>query len=234
MAPPLWFPPLEGACGSGNVTASIACPGAETKPRRIVGKATVSCAGRHGGRYRSMTKLTLSTLGLALVLVVSACAGSDGHGDTGPVDEAPAATAAIDQYPEAPPAEFQMFDGSSATFAEYGGRPLVVNFWASWCPSCVAEMAAAFKPVQENVGDEVAFLGLNIQDDRDDALRLVEETGVLFDLGDDPLGDLYLEFGGIGMPFTVFIDADGRVVGQHNGPLTETQLLDMIEEAFAA
>jgi hypothetical protein len=94
-------------------------------------------------------------------------------------------------------------------------------------------MAAAFKPAQERVGDDVAFLGLNIQDDRADALRLIEETGVLFDLGDDPLGDLYLEFGGIGMPFTVFIDADGRVVEQHNGPLTESQLLDMIEETFA-
>ncbi len=180
-----------------------------------------------------MTKLTLASLGLALALLGAACSGSDAHAGPVATDEASPSTVAVDERRPAPLSEFVMFDGSSATLADYEGRPLVVNFWASWCPSCVAEMAAAFKPAQQSVGDEVAFLGLNIQDDRADALRLVEETGVLFDLGDDPLGDLYLEFGGIGMPFTVLIDAEGRIVEQHNGPLTEAQLLDMIEEALA-
>jgi thiol-disulfide isomerase/thioredoxin len=178
-----------------------------------------------------MTRLTLASLGLALALVAASCSGSDSHAGAEATDDSPGSTVVVDARPSAPVSEFAMFDGSSATFADYRGRPLVVNFWASWCPSCVAEMAAAFKPAQQSLGDEVAFLGLNIQDDRDDALRLVEETGVLFDLGDDPLGDLYLEFGGIGMPFTIFIDAGGFIVEQHNGPLTETQLLDIIEEA---
>jgi cytochrome c biogenesis protein CcmG/thiol:disulfide interchange protein DsbE len=181
-----------------------------------------------------MTKLTLASLGLALALVAAACSGSDNHAGAEAADGSPVSTVAVDDRDPAPLSEFAMFDGSSATFADYEGQPLVVNFWASWCPSCVAEMAAAFKPAQQSLGDEVAFLGLNIQDDREDALRLVEETGVLFDLGDDPRGDLYLEFGGIAMPFTIFIDADGFIVEQHNGPLTETQLLDKIEEAFAS
>lgn len=181
-----------------------------------------------------MTRLTLASLGLALALVAAACSGSDSHAESSAVEDSPDSTVVIENRQAAPVSEFAMFDGSSATFADYEGQPLVVNFWASWCPSCVAEMAAAFKPAQESLGDEVAFLGLNIQDDRDDALRLVEETGVLFDLGDDPLGDLYLEFGGIGMPFTIFIDADGFIIEQHNGPLTETQLLEMIEEAFVS
>lgn len=179
-------------------------------------------------------KITLTALGLALALVAAACSGQDVHTATGSPDQAASSTVVVDEDEAAPLTEFTMFDGSSATLGDYEGKPLVVNFWASWCPSCVAEMAAAFKPAQAGLGDTVAFLGLNIQDDRADAVRLIEETGVLFDLGDDPLGDLYVEFGGIGMPFTVFIDADGRVVDQHNGPLTETQLLDMIEEAFAS
>ena len=183
---------------------------------------------------QSMTKLNLISIGLALVLVAAACSGVDAHAEPDPSAGSPATTVVVDDYQAAPLTEFAMFDGSTATLADYEGKPLVVNFWASWCPSCVAEMAAAFKPAQESLGDAVAFLGLNIQDDRADAVRLVEETGVLFDLGDDPLGDLYLEFGGIGMPFTVFINADGQVVEQHNGPLTEAHLLDMIDEAFAA
>ena len=181
-----------------------------------------------------MTKLTLVSLGLSLALVAAACSGSDAHADDPHIDDGATSTVTIDERLAAPASEFAMFDGSYATLADYEGRPLVVNFWASWCPSCVAEMSAAFKPAQQSLGDEVAFLGLNIQDDRDDAVRLAEETGVLFDLGDDPSGDLYLEFGGIGMPFTVFIDADGFIVEQHNGPLTETQLLDMVEQAFTA
>ncbi|MFQ5948770.1 MAG: TlpA family protein disulfide reductase [Acidimicrobiia bacterium] len=136
--------------------------------------------------------------------------------------------------PPAPGLSFEMFDGSTATLADYQGRPLVVNFWASWCPSCVAEMSAAFRPVQQRLGDEVAFLGMNIQDRRGPALELVEETGVLFDLAEDPDGELYVELGGLGMPFTVFISEDGEVLEKHNGPLTEGQLEDMISEVLLA
>jgi cytochrome c biogenesis protein CcmG/thiol:disulfide interchange protein DsbE len=125
------------------------------------------------------------------------------------------------------------FDGSAATLSDYSGSPVVVNFWASWCPSCAAELGAAIQPAYEAVGDEVAFLGVNIQDEREAALELVDEAGVLFDLAEDPDGNLYLAFGAIGMPFTAILDADGRVVARHNGPLTETQLLDMIEEALS-
>ena len=125
---------------------------------------------------------------------------------------------------------FATFDGPDATLADYGGRPLVLNFWASWCPSCVAEMSAAFVPVQEQFGSEVAFLGMNIQDERQLALQLVEETGVLFDLAEDSRGDLYTELGGIGMPFTVFVSADGEIMHKHNGPVTEGQLNDLIDE----
>ena len=143
-----------------------------------------------------------------------------------------AAEAPARSGPPVPTVEFATFDGATATLGDYGGRPLVVNFWASWCPSCVAELSAAFVPVQERLGDRVAFLGMNIQDERSLALQLVEETGALFDLAEDPDGDLYTELGGLGMPFTVFVSADGIVVEKHNGPLTEGQLGGKIAENF--
>jgi hypothetical protein len=93
-------------------------------------------------------------------------------------------------------------------------------------------MSAAFLPAQEQLGDQVAFLGLNIQDDRSRALELVDETGVLFDLAEDPDGALYTALGGLGMPFTVFVSADGQVLEAHNGPLTEDQLVDLISEVL--
>lgn len=171
------------------------------------------------GRIRrpKMTSWTLAGVAAAaaIALVVIAASGGD--------DGAPGA-------PQAPSVAFERFDGSPATLADYRGEPLVVNFWASWCPSCVAEMSAAFRPVQQSVGDRVAFLGMNLQDERSRAIELVEETGVLFDLAEDRRGDLYTALGGLGMPFTVFIDSNGSVVHAHNGPVTEQQLTDLIAQ----
>ena len=121
-------------------------------------------------------------------------------------------------------------DGATTTLNEYVGTPLVVNFWASWCPSCVAEMSAAFKPVQERLGDAVTFVGVNIQDERSKALKLLDETGVQWISVENEDGSLWVELGGLSMPFTVFISADGEVVDEHNGPLNESLLLDRIEK----
>ena len=162
-----------------------------------------------------MRKATL-TLIIGLALVAAACGGAAGE--------------VVDDADAAPTTPFTLFDGTTATLADYQGRPVVVNFWASWCPSCVAEMSAAFKPAQERLGNDVAFLGINIQDERDKALQLIDETGVQFDLAEDPDGRLYVDLEGLGMPFTVFIDSAGNIVDEHNGPLTEQQLVDLIEE----
>ena len=174
-------------------------------------------------RKRAPWLIGLGAVAIALVAVVALGGGSSGTAASGAPDNS-------SQGPAVPTFEFSFFDGTTATLAHYEGRPLVINFWASWCPSCVAEMSAALLPVQEQRGDEVAFVGFNIQDDRGRALALVEETGVLFDLAEDARGDLYTELGGIGMPFTVFVSADGEIMHKHNGPVTEGQLNDLINE----
>jgi len=176
----------------------------------------------------TMRRAHLAAVGLAFSLALAACAGAASEAETA----APEPTAQADSGTPAPETAFVYFDGAQGSFDDYAGTPLVVNFWASWCPSCVAEMASAFRPVQEQLRGEVAFLGMNLQDERAAALRMVDETGVLFDLADDPVGDLYVELGGLGMPYTVFIDENGTIVDEHNGPLNECQLTDKIAEAL--
>ena len=172
----------------------------------------------------------MAMLAGALALVVAACSGAGDATETSAGDGVAAPAQA--QGDPIPTEMFETFAGETVSLATYAGQPVVVNFWASWCPSCVAEMSSAFLPAQQQLGEHVAFLGMNIQDERSRALELVEETGVLFDLAEDPDGALYTALGGLGMPFTVFVSADGQVVDAHNGPLTEGQLVDMINEVL--
>jgi thiol-disulfide isomerase/thioredoxin len=171
------------------------------------------------------TRITL--LAGSLALVAAACSGA---GDSTEAPDGGVAASAQAQGDSIPADTFETFAGETASLADYAGRPVVVNFWASWCPSCVAELSAAFRPAQQQLGEQVAFLGMNIQDERSRALELVAETGVLFDLAEDPEGALYTALGGLGMPFTVFVSADGQVLEVHNGPLTEGQLVDKIND----
>ncbi len=184
---------------------------------------------------RRLVKGTAAAAILAVVVgvfVLATGSSDDGSMAMAAEDEAGSAAGA-NAAPAGEPAPtdtFVYFDGTEATFADYRGTPLVVNFWASWCPSCVAELSAAIRPAQERFGAEVGFIGVNLQDDRASAVELIEETGVQFDLVEDPDGTLYTRFDAIGMPFTAFIAADGSIVDTHNGPLTEDQLADKITE----
>ncbi len=127
---------------------------------------------------------------------------------------------------------FEHFDGRIVRLSDWAGTPMVVNFWASWCPPCVAEMSAAFEPVHQQLGDQVAFVGLNLQDDAEDAFGIVRQTRVTYDLGRDPTGELFSAFGGFGMPTTVFVDESGVVKETHTGPLTQGQLQQQIADSL--
>lgn len=180
----------------------------------------------NSGVLSIMRTRLLIPIAVALSLLAAACDVHDTP--TGTAETTSTAATGL----AAPDTVITAFDGTSVALSDYSGSPVVVNFWASWCPSCVAELGAAIQPAFEAVGADVSFVGVNIQDERTAALDLIEETGVEFDLAVDQDGDLFLAFGAIGMPFTALIDADGRVVARHNGPLTESQLLDLIEGAF--
>lgn len=130
-----------------------------------------------------------------------------------------------------PSVGFALFDGTQATLSDFDG-PLVLNFWASWCPACIAELPD-FEAVSQSVGDEVTFVGMNVlPDDRAAAEALIAETGVTYQLAEDSGGAMYNEFGGIAMPTTVFIGANGEILDVHSGTIFEEDLRDRISELF--
>ncbi len=132
----------------------------------------------------------------------------------------------------APDVELVDFEGNTLRLSDFAGTPVVLNFWASWCPPCVAEMPD-FEAVHQDVGDRVAFVGVNFQDDPELAAALAKETGVSYLLVRDPKGLIFQEFDGLGMPTTVFIDAAGSVREVITGQMSQGQLRAKIAEHFS-
>jgi thiol-disulfide isomerase/thioredoxin len=115
--------------------------------------------------------------------------------------------------------------------ADLRGRPAVINFWASWCPFCVAEMPA-FERVHQRLGQQVAFLGIDQRDRREPALALAKRTGVSYRLASDPAGRSFDAFGGLGMPTTVLLRGDGTVAEIVTGQLDEQALARTLHDAL--
>lgn len=119
----------------------------------------------------------------------------------------------------------------TVSLADFRGRPVVVNFFASWCVPCRAEMPA-FQAVSARLGDRVAFLGVDHQDDRKGGLDLVRETGIRYPAGYDPEGKVAQAYGLFGMPTTLFVSPEGTLLETHTGELSEQELVRAIERHF--
>lgn len=122
-----------------------------------------------------------------------------------------------------------LLDGSGTLALEdLSGKPVVINFWASWCQPCDEE-APLLKAAYERYGDRVQFLGVNAKD----SLTEAKEKWAEWDLGypsvRDETGKIYSDFGLTGQPETFFVDADGRLVEHVAGPLFEDDLTLLLE-----
>ncbi len=127
---------------------------------------------------------------------------------------------------------FTTDDGQTATLDAYEGEPLVVNFFAAWCPPCRAELPD-FQAVHEEYQDDVTFVGVSHDFDEASWKALVDETQVTFDTVFQPGQEIWTEAGGIGMPTTLFLSPDGEIVEMHSGILTAEQLSDLIDQHLA-
>ncbi len=123
------------------------------------------------------------------------------------------------------------FEGETVRLSDFRGQGVVVNYWASWCLPCLAEMPR-FEEVYQRHRDKVAFLGVNLADDRSSALAVVAKTGITYPLAIDADGVTFNAFGGYTMPTTVFISPDGEVLELFGGGLTAEELEARIETYF--
>jgi len=126
----------------------------------------------------------------------------------------------------------------TVTYDSLRDRPLVLNFFASWCPYCVGEMPG-FQGVHQELGSKVGFLGVAQTDASRQASRdLVHQTGVSYVTAVDSEGALFRAFGGVSMPVTVFIRPGGQIAEIHSGaldpPTLKTRIVQYFGQQYAA
>lgn len=178
--------------------------------------------GREHGRRRTRRRRMLLWLGsgAAVLALIGGALFASGSGQNGP-----------DAASETAPIEFSYLSGEQGSLADFEGEPVVLNFFASWCGPCWQEMPG-FQRVHEQTEDEVAFLGMALQDTPDATRRIVERTGVTYPIGTDPEGKIFQRLGGRGMPTTVFFGEEHEVLRRHTGELTAGELSGMVEELY--
>ena len=145
---------------------------------------------------------------LTLFLALSACSSSVVPGDV----------------PELPP-----IDDSILTEILSAEEPLVLNVWASWCVPCRSE-APLLTAAHEAFGDEVRFVGIDIEDTQEGARGFIAEYGLEFDNYFDRSGTVRAALGGVGVPITYFFAPGGELIYRHNGVIDERTLSLQIDE----
>jgi thiol-disulfide isomerase/thioredoxin len=135
---------------------------------------------------------------------------------------------------EAPPRDAVLYDGGWPEAAAFirreveDGRPVVMNILASWCAPCERELPVLNAAASDN--PDIAFLGIDHMDLRENAERFVEEQDIDFPTIFDIEGDVAATVGGRAMPTTVFFDRDGQMVSLASGELTESALEERLDE----
>lgn len=165
--------------------------------------------------------LTLTDRGgepLAIPVVAGSPGAAPGFGLTDAVDTLPAAT-------------LQGFAGGPdvAVADLLGGQPLVINFWATWCAPCVAEMPD-LQALHEAGDGAFRMVGINTTDAPSRAEPFIDELGITYEQVVDEDNAYFRATGSFGMPTTLFVHPDGSVAYRHTGPLTLTQMQDLLAQ----
>lgn len=126
------------------------------------------------------------------------------------------------------PAELRpaLADGRVA-LRELRGRPVVLNFWASWCVPCKEEAPRLAASARAHAG-EVAFLGLDVQDFKSDARRFLRRYRANYVSVRDGGAGTYGDYGLTGLPETYYLDREGRIVAHSLGEISRQELEDGI------
>ncbi len=197
----------------------------------------------------SKKRLLLIVLALALIIGVASVLYSKMSAGMNieqlSISEEPVANEAVDTQEEqqekdenlkAPDFVALDAEGNEVRFYDYLGKPIILNFWASWCGPCQMEMPD-FDEAYKNYGDELNFLMVNMTDGSretlDTASAFIEESGYSFPVFYDNAQQAAYSYGVYSLPTTYFLDAEGYLVASARGAIDAETLQRGIDMLFA-
>ena len=148
------------------------------------------------------------------------------------IEEETTSTETTAARPEKMP-DFKVYtmDGREITLYESFGKPLVVNFWATWCPPCKAEMPH-FDELYKEYGDRVNFMMVNMTDGQRDTVAAVksfiEDNGYSFPVYCDSDLSAAYAYSVSSIPLTLFFDAEGNILNYKSGTMSKIELEGML------
>jgi cytochrome c biogenesis protein CcmG/thiol:disulfide interchange protein DsbE len=180
-------------------------------------------------------------LALVVVLVVGGLtawviASADDPSNAARRAHCPAMVTGSGGLPEqvAPDFTLPALDGRCVTLSALRGRPVVVNFWASWCNPCREEFPLLRDALRARDRSGLEIVGVTYRDIEDDARRFAEERGADWTLLVDDDGAVAAAYGVNRIPQTLFVRRDGTVLSRFYGPLSRAELraeLDRLERS---
>lgn len=144
-----------------------------------------------------------------------------------------ATTAAEDNLVKSPDFTVVDAEGNSVNLSDMIGTPIVLNFWASWCPPCKSEMPE-FNKVCEELGDKVRFVMVDAVDGsretKEKGAAYIAQEGFTFPVYYDIEQSAVTEYGIRAFPTSFFIDSDGYIVDGVEGAIEEASLRSRIDK----
>lgn len=149
--------------------------------------------------------------------------------ETGATSGATSITPTQTEPSKIPAPDFTVYDleGNEVHLSDFLGKPIVLNFWASWCGPCQMEMPD-FQEAYLEFGDSIAFLMVNMTDGFRETVTVASEfiavKGYTFPVFYDKATDAAATYGVYSLPTTYFIDADGYAIAQATGAINRSTL----------
>lgn len=158
---------------------------------------------------------------LLLVLAVAACSapGAAGGGQRG-----------ISEGQRAPDFSLETLEGNKVSLSDYQGQVVLLNFWATWCAPCRAEIPAIEAVLHARQGEPFVVLGVNYQESRERVRPFAEELGMTYPILLDETGRVMQTYRAPGLPMSILLDVQGVIQHRHAGLLTESQLEGYLAE----
>lgn len=163
-------------------------------------------------RLLTWVSTSLMVVGLLIVLLTSRPGVSDG---TAPNFSAPTV------------------DGQTVSLAEHRGGVVMLNFWATWCPPCKAEMPILQKAYETHQDDGFTIIAVNNMETLSTVQRFAQSAGLSFPIAMDERGVVQRTFGVMGYPTSIFVGPNGEIYATHSGAIRADQLEQYIAQGMA-